>query len=247
LRNAKLTILIIDDEPLFLRSTVLLLRSKYRCISASSGEAGLREAEISKPDLVISDVHMTGGISGFDVCDHLKRKDPSLPVILLTNFNDRECRMQGRQSGADDYLGKRVDNEELFQTIESTLILAGKLLKPELAGGGPGQAHLGNKVDQFQSAKFVEKIEGALRSAIAERRDNIQAGLSLEQIAERLHITPRTLQRRLQNGSGLTFTGFRQKLLMTIALELQSYFTALFKKTYGRSPSDYRKSLWNKI
>jgi YesN/AraC family two-component response regulator len=261
LKNVKLTILIIDDEPLFLRSTALLLSSKYRCISASSGEAGLREVEISQPDLVISDVQMNGGISGFDVCDHLKRKDPSLPVILLTNFNDRECRMQGLQSGANDYLGKRVDNEELLQRVENTLILAGKLANRKLARNLGDQTSEGIKGESDQDDRFMEKIEGALRAAIAERKNHIQVGLSLEQIAKRLHITPRTLQRRLQNGSGLTFTGFRQNLLMTIALELlpkdyklneianildiksQAYFTALFRKTFGRSPSEYRKSL----
>jgi two-component system response regulator YesN len=217
--------------------------------------------EISQPDLVISDVQMNGGISGFDVCDHLKRKDPSLPVILLTNFNDRECRMQGLQSGANDYLGKRVDNDELLQRVENTFILAGKLFKLESVDSASGRAHSTNKVAQLKNAKFLEQLEIVLRIAVDERKNHMQSELSLEQMAKRLHISPRTLQRKLEQDGGQGFTGFRQNLLMTIALELlpqrrtlneissildinsQSYFTALFKKTYGCSPKDYRKSL----
>ena len=258
----------IDDEPLFLMSTEILLRAKYRCISAGSGEAGLREAQRSNPDLVICDVHMGGGINGFEVCDHLKNTDPSLPVILLTNFNDQECRMQGLQSGANDYLGKRVDNSELLQRVENALVLAGKLSKSEVEGKKSGkestQLYASDQTDQFQNAKFLEKLETALRLAVDERKNHMQSELSLEQMAKRLHISPRTLQRKLEKVGGQMFTDFRQNLLMTVALELlptgytlneianildissQSYFTALFKKTYGRSPSSYRKALRDK-
>jgi two-component system, cell cycle sensor histidine kinase and response regulator CckA len=108
-------ILIVDDDPAAQRLLRDILKGRnYTLLFANSGVEALQKAIEVVPDLVISDVMMPQ-MNGYDVCRAL-RADPVLsevPIVLLTALNDRESRLRGIQAGADDFISKPYDAEEL--------------------------------------------------------------------------------------------------------------------------------------
>ncbi len=114
-------ILIADDEPGGRATLEMILSGRgYRFVFAADGAEALAQARATIPDLILLDVMMPK-LDGFAVCRQL-RADPMLadvPVVLLTALDDRESRLQGIESGADDYLAKPVDRVELRARVQT--------------------------------------------------------------------------------------------------------------------------------
>jgi signal transduction histidine kinase len=119
------TILIVEDNPVALTLTRDLLEPEgYALVCCGDGQAALAAAEAHAPDLVLLDV-MLPGMTGFDVCRHL-RATPRLaevPIVMLTALSDRASRLQGLRAGADDFLSRPVDREELLARIRTIMRL----------------------------------------------------------------------------------------------------------------------------
>ena len=117
------TILIADDnEANRVLLTEILEAEHYRIVHAEDGDEALQLVEEGEVDLVLSDVMMPGR-SGFAVCRALKSNPDTrlIPVVLVTSLTASEDRMQGIESGADDFLNKPVNKEELLARVRSLL------------------------------------------------------------------------------------------------------------------------------
>jgi signal transduction histidine kinase len=116
-------ILLVDDEQvnLDLFSTILA-EEGYRVLTATSGREALRLLEDNKPNLIISDIHMPD-ISGFEFYEKVQEKQAlkSVPFIFLTALADRQHLRAGKEMGADDYLTKPIDIDELVTTVRGKL------------------------------------------------------------------------------------------------------------------------------
>jgi putative two-component system response regulator len=114
-------VLVIDDEPavctFFNR---LLTRESYAVHLAADTESALASIASHKPDVILMDVEFPGG-GGFPLCQRLKQDVATrlTPIILVTGLTDRESRVRGRQAGADDFLTKPVDPQELLARVSS--------------------------------------------------------------------------------------------------------------------------------
>lgn len=125
LNPSMLKILVIDDDPL----TQLMLghalqQQGYQVIAAPNGEVGIEKAREHHPALIICDWVMPG-IDGLEVCRQVKA-DPVLAkafFILLTSRTDIEDRVQGLDTGADDFLSKPIDVNELKARVRAGLRL----------------------------------------------------------------------------------------------------------------------------
>ena len=118
-------VLVVDDyEPNLRGLGQLLERAHYTVLTATNGRDALEIVKRERPDLVLLDVLMPG-ISGLDVCAELKRNaDTRLtPVVLISGAQERETRLAGLDAGADDFLNKPVDPEELHTRVRSLLRL----------------------------------------------------------------------------------------------------------------------------
>lgn len=125
-------ILIVDDELSARTALALLLRREgYEVCEASDGPSALAACAAFRPHLVLLDIMMPG-MSGFEVCRHIKATPETrlTPVVLITGLSATEDRIQGINSGAEDFLSKPIDVNELLARARSLVRL--KLFTDEL-------------------------------------------------------------------------------------------------------------------
>jgi putative two-component system response regulator len=125
-------ILVADDhEPTLVGMRDLLEAAGHVVHTARNGADALRLATDERPDIVLLDVVMPG-ISGTHVCRELKQGSETrlTPVVLVSGCEDRSTRLDGLQAGADDFLSKPIDAEELRARVSSAIRL--KRLTDEL-------------------------------------------------------------------------------------------------------------------
>lgn len=116
-------VLLVDDEPDILRLLSFALQAEgYQVITALNGLDALKYVRQERPDIVILDVMMPG-MDGFEVCNELRSKPETagLPIIMLSALGQVADRVRGLRAGADDYVPKPVNLEELSARIAAVL------------------------------------------------------------------------------------------------------------------------------
>lgn len=114
-------LLIVEDELPMRTALVDLFQAQgYRVIAAADGVSGLDRALEDLPDLLVLDVMMPG-LDGFTVCREVRRRSPTLPILLLTAKGLVDDRVAGLDAGADDYLVKPFSSRELLARVRALL------------------------------------------------------------------------------------------------------------------------------
>jgi adenylate cyclase len=116
-------ILVVDDQRAIAEMMTGVLQGRgYEVLTAFDGESALRQVRAERPDLVVSDILMPG-MDGYELCRRV-RSDPLtalLPIVLVTSLDPQAERINGLEAGADDFLSKPVNWEELFARVKSLL------------------------------------------------------------------------------------------------------------------------------
>lgn len=120
-------ILLVDDDPVFIEATKIVLESKYKVIVAYDGDTGLIKAREENPDLILLDIIMPTK-DGFHVCKQLKEdsKLAKIPVLILTSFAQHRGETNipvsaGFELEAEGYIDKPVSPSSLLQQVEEAL------------------------------------------------------------------------------------------------------------------------------
>ncbi|MDX3183391.1 response regulator transcription factor [[Kitasatospora] papulosa] len=114
-------VLVVDDDPTVAEVAAGYLgRAGYDVGRADDGPAALESVAALRPDLVVLDLMLPGGMDGFEVCRRIRARGP-VPVIMLTARGDEDDRILGLETGADDYVTKPFSPRELVLRVEAVL------------------------------------------------------------------------------------------------------------------------------
>lgn len=246
--------LLIEDNTDVLRYLSTCLEGIYQLEMAVNGKDGIEKAIEIVPDIIISDVMMPEK-DGFEVLQTLKQDERTshIPIVLLTAKADAASRIQGLSAGADAYLAKPFDKNELEVRLKKLIELRQQLQRHYQSL--PSPAENGNKLKSREDS-FLQKIRELVESNIDDETFGIL------QICKALSISRSQLHRKLKALTGrstsIVIRTIRlQKakyLLATSNLNVSeigyatgflnnSYFTQVFSQEFGDPPSHFRENL----
>jgi len=227
-----------------------LLENDYTISEAADGDEGIKAAAVLLPDLIISDVMMPS-MDGMEFCRRIKSdwKTSDIPVILLTAKASFESKIEGLETGADDYLTKPFDSRELFTRIKN-LLEQRKRLREKYS----------KDIDKLKSAAGLNKADDDfIKKAIELTEINIdKTNFNTEQLAVELFISRAQLHRKIQAITGQASGEFIRLIKMKRAAKLladgellvtqvayeigfasPAQFTRAFRKQFNCLPSEY--------
>ncbi|MEW6617956.1 MAG: response regulator [bacterium] len=143
-------ILIVDDDQTIRKiGEYNLKKAGYEVITANNGEEGIRKIETEKPDLVILDLMMPV-MDGYEVCQKIKEDwlRSHIPIIILSIKKDVDDKVKGLRVGADDYLAKPFDPQELLVRVEANLRRIKRDMQANPLTGLPGNVPINNKITE---------------------------------------------------------------------------------------------------
>jgi signal transduction histidine kinase/DNA-binding response OmpR family regulator/ligand-binding sensor domain-containing protein len=222
----------------------------YSIILAGNGVDGLKKAIQHIPDLIISDVMMPE-MDGVELCKKLKEEEKTshIPVILLTAKADIESRLEGLETGADDYITKPFDARELQIRVKNLIhqreLLRARfsrtvILKPkDIAITSPDEV-------------FLEKVMAIIEDHLSDSQFDVEdfqiaIGMSRMQLHRKLkaltgHSTGEfvRIQRLIRASEMLSKTDDNiSEVCYHTGFTSLSYFAKCFKKQFGTTPKDY--------
>jgi len=248
--NYPLALIVEDnkDVAVYIKSC---LSNKYKVIWAANGKQGIETAIKIVPDIIISDVMMPEK-DGFELCETLKKDEHTshIPIILLTAKATHKDRIVGLSFGADAYLTKPFDKQELFIRIEQLIKIRLQL-----------QEKFSNvDVDILDNTKPVGE-EVFLQKVITLIKENLDnEGLNSTILAKGLFMSESQLYRKIKALNNKSVSIFIRSIRLSVAkqkLKTSSFtiseiayqcgfsnptwFSRSFKEEYKVSPSEYRK------
>jgi len=255
--DAKPLLLIVEDND-DLRSYIRpYLADDYRISEAIDGAKGLDKAIEKIPDLVISDVMMPM-MDGYQLCKALKTDERTshIPVILLTARASMESKIEGLETGADDFITKPFDPLEL-QTRIKNLVEQRKKLREWILNEikKPGLEHLVN-IDSPNLASMGQKFYKQVIKTVISNVSNSE--FKVEDLVSMMNMSHSQLHRKMVAVTGQTANQFIRTIRLSRAAELLanktatvseiafetgfnnlSYFAKCFREQFGVLPSEY--------
>jgi CheY-like chemotaxis protein len=115
------TILLVDDEPMWLDAMKIVLKDEgYKTITVTSGEEALLKLQTRKPDLIMTDVRMPV-MNGFDLYQKIREipKLARVPIVFMSSIDDYYAKRTAKELGAQGYITKPSLTEDLKKSVES--------------------------------------------------------------------------------------------------------------------------------
>jgi two-component system OmpR family response regulator len=126
-------ILLIEDEKEIAHFVINGLKAENFTVDwAETGTKGLMWAKVNAYDLAILDINLGNGESGIDICEAIRAKGKTYPIIMLSIVNDAHTKIEALNIGADDYLTKPFFVAELLARVRALLRREKKLTGPKL-------------------------------------------------------------------------------------------------------------------
>jgi signal transduction histidine kinase/ligand-binding sensor domain-containing protein/DNA-binding response OmpR family regulator len=247
----KTIILVVEDNTDVREYIKETLVENYQVEEAANGEQGLRKAENIIPDLIISDIMMPR-MDGNELTRKLKNdeKTSHIPIILLTAKTEQESKLEGLARGADDYLMKPFDTQELQIRIKNIIENRRKLQKKFREGEFVSPRGEEKKLSSIDE-RFMNKIMEVIEQHITEEEFSIEefgneVGMSRSQIHRKLKaLSGKSASRyirsvRLARAKKMIDDqkGNISEIAYSIGFSSPAYFTKCFKDEYGFPPSD---------
>lgn len=251
LNDEKPIALIVEDNKDVRAYVKLCLENDYLVIEAKNGKEGIELAFEHTPDIIISDVMMPF-VDGYELCKTLKEdiKTNHIPIILLTAKNSQESKIEGLIQGADAYLTKPFNKEELLIRIKK-LIAIRELLQSKYKDI--------SKINiEDESTDKNDVFLQRVLELISKNLDNSE--YHANDLSKELNLSESQLYRKLKAITTYSTSLFIRKIRLQTAKNLlettnksiseicyetgfnnPSWFARIFKQEFGFSPSNQRK------
>lgn len=253
-------VLVVEDNTDVTTYIESILKDQYQIRSAADGQQGIDMALALVPDLIITDVMMPKK-DGFELCEVLKTDERTshIPIVMLTAKATQEDRLAGLKTGADAYLMKPFDKEELLVRLEKLIALRQALQKqyakaiPSFLGKLSSPSDKANDTTSLDE-QFLRKISQIVEEKIGD------AELDIDYLCKAVHLSSTQLFRKMKALTGEPPMSFIRKirlhkaktLLQTTNLSIAeiaydlgftdpNYFSRAFNKEFGAPPSALRK------
>ena len=251
--SSKYRVLIVDDDLEMARYVSSELGRFYQFGICPNGKEGLKELLTNEYDVVVSDVMMPE-MDGFTMLRMVKTNIniSHIPVIMLTSKADVANRLEGLERGADAFLAKPFDMEELHMVIEN-LVQSRLRLKGKYSGAQQAQA---DKVDQPEvrgnDEVLMERIMKCINKNISDSDFNV------ERLTQEVGISRVQLHRKMKEMTGISTSEFIRNIRLeqaarllkeqkinvtqvayTVGFSNLAHFSTIFRKHFGVAPSEY--------
>ena len=242
-------VLVVDDNPDFLEFMKGELQTDYSILTATNGQEALSVVLEEHPDLILTDVMMPV-MDGNELCKRIKN-DPdtaNIPVVMLTARLSEENEAESRECGADDYVKKPFDLEQLRQRINQLLY------KGLQTGSSHIEPHLNYEPIVSVDEKFVAQATAYIESKLDD------TSLTVESMSRGMGMSRVNLYRKMVTVTGKTPSEFiriirlryAERLLMKSQLSVAEiaykvgfssprYFAKCYKELFGYAPSQYKR------
>lgn len=248
------SLLIVEDNPdvrLYLKAC---LEERYQLLTAVDGQEGIKQAVEQVPDLIVSDVMMPIK-DGFTLCHTLKNDERTshIPIVLLTAKADFDSKMIGLQKGADAYLAKPFQQEELLVRLEQLLALR-KKLQEKYRNFSLADPSLATHELEMEDA-FIQRARKVVMDHITEEE------FGIIQLCHAMGVSRTQLHNKMKALTGTSTSTFVRSIRLQKARELlrttnlhvsevgyevginnSSYFSRIYAEAFGEAPRDSRKN-----
>jgi len=250
-------VLIVEDNSdlrLYIRG---YLDQSYQIIEAENGRRGFEKAIDKVPDLILSDVMMPE-MDGYEFCGKLKTDERTshIPVILLTARASMESKIEGLETGADDFITKPFDPQEMLVRIKNLILQRSRLRESILNEFQKGDQSSILNVPlsglNEMDKKFIQKGLGLIEKHLSD------TDFDVEIFSREMALSHSQVHRKLKAIINLSATGFIRMVRLKKAAELLRkksgtvseiaydvgfntlpYFTKCFKEQFGMTPTEY--------
>ncbi|MCR4853450.1 MAG: response regulator [Prevotella sp.] len=254
--SADPSLLIVEDNPEIAHFIGMVMGSNYNIQFAMNGEEALQKAQENMPDILLTDLMMPL-MDGLELCRRVRSSDVlnHIPIIVISAKDSDNDRLEALQAGADAYLIKPFNADELTLRVEQ-LLRQRQLLRQKFASGLPADNdYSGLKEGERQ---FLERLTSLIEAQLSNR------DLNTDMLADGMKMTRSQLNGKTRAVTGNTANNYIARIRMDRAARMLknsdrnigevamkcgfddvSYFSRVFKQTYECTPSQYRKEAQN--
>lgn len=250
--SSKYRVLVVDDDIEIGRYISNELGRNYKFSLCPNGKEGLKELLTNEYDVVISDVMMPE-IDGFTLLRMIKTNIniSHIPVIMLTSKADVGNRLEGLERGADAFLAKPFDMEELRMNIENLIHN-----RQRLKGKFSGAQQQFDRVEQPEVKGNDEVLMERIMKAVNKNLSN--SDFNVDMLTQEVGISRAQLHRKMKELTGISTSEFIRNIRLeqaarllreqkinitqvayTVGFSNLAHFSTIFRKHFGVSPSEY--------
>jgi DNA-binding NtrC family response regulator len=181
-------ILVVDDEQSMTQFLSIVLRKEgFQVTAVSNGRDALERVKAENFDVVITDIKMPG-MDGIQLLNHIKKHDPSLPVVIMTAYASQQSAIDAVNHGAFQYLIKNAKNDEIKLVVRNALEMRrvrseNLFLKRELKKGHEEKTIIGSSDEMVRVFRMVDKVADSEATILIQG----ESGTGKELIAREIH------------------------------------------------------------
>lgn len=249
-------VMVVEDNEDIAEYLDILLNGQYRIVKAMDGYDALHKAEVQLPDLILTDLMMPG-MDGYELCRAIRQSEilGDVPIIVVSARSNDEDRIRGLEAGADAYLVKPFNADEL-KVMVSKLLSQRRLLHERLQKAISSVTQgIANPQIKPEDVAFMERLNHVVEEQM------IKGDLSIDTISSLMANSKSTFNRHIKALTGISSAAYILQLRLKKACQMltdqdnksigeisiscgfddMSYFSRVFKQNFGQTPSEFRQ------